>query len=88
MHRKVNTKSATKFQSWVSANRPFRNRAGPVVRRPINIDPGLNFNPFFFVLFKSIFSENQRPITKLQAKGILRTTTRRVKSVSSKVGRE
>ena len=25
MHRKVNAKSKTKFQSWISANRPLRN---------------------------------------------------------------
>ena len=48
---------------------------GPVVRRPI-ANPGLNFNPFFFLLFKSIFSDNfslvvlEHPITKLQTKGI------------------
>ena len=27
MQRKVNAKGGTKLQSWISANRPFRNRA-------------------------------------------------------------
>ena len=29
MHRKVNTKYRTNFLSWISANRPFKNRAQP-----------------------------------------------------------
>ena len=32
IQRKVNTKSGTKLQSWISANRPFRNRADGTIK--------------------------------------------------------
>ena len=37
---------------------PFSNCQGPVVQRPISSNPGLNFNPAFFIsLFKSLFGK-------------------------------
>ena len=34
------------------------NLLGPVVWRPFRANPGFNFNPGFFLLFKSIFPDN------------------------------
>ena len=54
-----------------------RNDLGPVVRRPISANPGLNFNPgFVFFSSKAFFLDNflysflGNPIMKLKTKRI------------------
>ena len=37
---------------------PLQTPEGPVVRTPVSANPGLNFNPRFFLFIKSTFWDN------------------------------
>ena len=44
------------LELWKKYNKYFSTHLGPVVRRPISANPGLNFNLNFFIpLFKCLF---------------------------------